>query len=87
MMFQDARASLTPWLSVGKLLSERLRRSHMSRSERQDAVARVLRRVGLPLDIVKSRAAQLSGRQRQRVSLVRATVVPPSVLLCGDSRK
>jgi peptide/nickel transport system ATP-binding protein len=84
MVFQDAGASLTPWLSVGELISERLRGNGMSRSQRQDAVAEVLQRVGLPLDIAKSRAGQLSGGQRQRVSLARATVVPPSVLLCDE---
>ena len=84
MVFQDAGASLTPWLSVGELISERLRRNGMSRSQRQDAVAEVLERVGLPLDIAKARAGQLSGGQRQRVSLARATVVPPSVLLCDQ---
>ena len=84
MVFQDAGASLTPWLSVGELISERLRRNGMSRSQRQNAVAEVLQRVGLPLEIAKSRAGQLSGGQRQRVSLARATVVPPSVLLCDE---
>jgi peptide/nickel transport system ATP-binding protein len=84
MVFQDAGASLTPWLSVGELITERLRRNTKSRSERQDAVAEVLHRVGLPLDIAKSRAGQLSGGQRQRVSLARATVVPPGVLLCDE---
>jgi peptide/nickel transport system ATP-binding protein len=84
MVFQDAGASLTPWLSVGELISERLRRNGMSRSQRQDAVAEVLQRVGLPLDIAKSRAGQLSGGQRQRVSLARATVVPPPMLLCDE---
>jgi peptide/nickel transport system ATP-binding protein len=84
MVFQDAGASLTPWLSVGELISERLRGNGMSRSQRQDAVAAVLQRVGLPLDIAKSRAGQLSGGQRQRVSLARATVVPPPVLLCDE---
>ena len=84
MVFQDAGASLTPWLSVGELISERLRGNGMSRSQRQDAVAEVLQRVGLPLEIAKSRAGQLSGGQRQRVSLARATVVPPSVLLCDE---
>jgi peptide/nickel transport system ATP-binding protein len=84
MVFQDAGASLTPWLSVGELIAERLRGNGLSRSQRQDAVAEVLQRVGLPLDIAKSRAGQLSGGQRQRVSLARATVVPPAVLLCDE---
>jgi peptide/nickel transport system ATP-binding protein len=84
MVFQDAGASLTPWLSVGELISERLLRNKLSRSQRQDSVAQVLQRVGLPRDIAKSRAGQLSGGQRQRVSLARATVVPPAVLLCDE---
>jgi peptide/nickel transport system ATP-binding protein len=84
MVFQDAGASLTPWLSVGEMISERLSGSGMSRTQRRDAVAEVLARVGLPAEIAKSRAAQLSGGQRQRVSLARATVVPPSVLLCDE---
>jgi peptide/nickel transport system ATP-binding protein len=84
MVFQDAGASLTPWLSVGELISERLRGAKASRAQRKDAVAEVLDRVGLPLEIAKSRAGQLSGGQRQRVSLARATVVPPSVLLCDE---
>ena len=84
MVFQDCGASLTPWLSVGELISERLRRNKMSRKQKQDAVAAVLQRVGLPLDVAKSRAGQLSGGQRQRVSLARATVVPPAVLLCDE---
>jgi peptide/nickel transport system ATP-binding protein len=84
MVFQDAGASLTPWLSVGELIAERLRPTGLSRGQRRDAVAEVLQRVGLPLDIAKSRARQLSGGQRQRVSLARATVVPPPVLLCDE---
>jgi peptide/nickel transport system ATP-binding protein len=84
MVFQDAGASLTPWLSVGELIAERLRGKSLSRAQRRDAVVDVLNRVGLPADIAKSRAGQLSGGQRQRVSLARATVVPPSVLLCDE---
>jgi peptide/nickel transport system ATP-binding protein len=84
MVFQDAGASLTPWLSVGELIAERLRGTGKSRTERRDMVAEVLERVGLSADVAKSRAGQLSGGQRQRVSLARATVVPPSVLLCDE---
>ncbi|WP_319447066.1 MULTISPECIES: ABC transporter ATP-binding protein [unclassified Mycobacterium] len=82
MVFQDAGASLTPWLSVGELIGERLH--GMSRAQRRDTVVGALERVGLPAELAKSRAGQLSGGQRQRVSLARATVVPPSVLLCDE---
>ncbi|WP_082022737.1 dipeptide ABC transporter ATP-binding protein [Mycolicibacterium setense] len=84
MVFQDAGASLTPWLSVGELIAERLRGSKMSAAQRRTAVSEVLERVGLPAEVAKARSGELSGGQRQRVSLARATVVPPSVLLCDE---
>jgi len=84
MVFQDAGASLTPWMSVGELIGERLRSSGLSRTARRDKVIEVLERVGLSPEVAKSRAGQLSGGQRQRVSLARATVVPPAVLLCDE---
>jgi peptide/nickel transport system ATP-binding protein len=82
MVFQDAGASLTPWLSVGEIIGERVKGGR--RRERATAVAEVLERVGLAPDIVKARAGQLSGGQRQRVALARATVIPPAVLLCDE---
>ncbi len=84
MVFQDAGASLTPWLTVGELVSERLRSEGLRRSERSTRVAEVLRLVGLPAEVADAKAGQLSGGQRQRVALARATVVPPEVLLCDE---
>ncbi|CRZ15260.1 dipeptide ABC transporter ATP-binding protein [Mycolicibacterium neworleansense] len=84
MVFQDAGASLTPWLSVGELIAERLRGTKMSSAQRRATVNEVLERVGLPSEVAKARSGELSGGQRQRVSLARATVVPPSVLLCDE---
>lgn len=84
MVFQDAGASLTPWLSVGELVGERLRGTKMSAAQRRIAVRDVLERVGLAAEVAKARSGELSGGQRQRVSLARATIVPPSVLLCDE---
>jgi peptide/nickel transport system ATP-binding protein len=84
MVFQDAGASLTPWLTVGSMIAERLREAGLSRGERRARVAGALAHVGLPAEIASARAAQLSGGQRQRVALARATVVPPEVLLCDE---
>jgi peptide/nickel transport system ATP-binding protein len=84
MVFQDAGASLTPWLSVGALIGERLRHEKLSRAQRRDRVIAVLAKVGLPEGIAHARAAELSGGQRQRVALARATVMPPEVLLCDE---
>jgi peptide/nickel transport system ATP-binding protein len=84
MVFQDAGSSLTPWLTVGELIGERLRGRGMSRQQRSDEVRRALTQVGLPAEVAGARAAQLSGGQRQRVVLARATVIPPEILLCDE---
>jgi peptide/nickel transport system ATP-binding protein len=86
MVFQDAGASLTPWLRVGSMLDERLRAhvTGMSRAERRERVLDALRTVGLPPETARARGDQLSGGQRQRVALSRAVIVPPTVLLCDE---
>jgi peptide/nickel transport system ATP-binding protein len=84
MVFQDAGASLTPWLTVGELIGERLRGNGLRRTAREERVRESLARVGLPAEVAKAKTAQLSGGQRQRVSLARATVVPPDLLLCDE---
>jgi peptide/nickel transport system ATP-binding protein len=82
MVFQDAGASLTPWMTVGELVGERLR--GISKAERAGKVQEALAHVGLPAEVAKAKAGQLSGGQRQRVCLARATVIPPSILLCDE---
>ena len=84
MVFQDAGASLTPWLSIGELIGERLRGEGLSRAGRAAKVSDALALVGLPAEVAAARPAQLSGGQRQRVALARATIVPPGVLLCDE---
>ncbi|WP_456824548.1 ATP-binding cassette domain-containing protein [Cellulomonas sp. P5_E12] len=84
MVFQDAGSSLTPWMSVGHTLAERLRPLKLSKSEQKDRIEEALDAVGLPIDVTKARPSELSGGQRQRVALARATVVPPAVLLCDE---
>ncbi len=84
MVFQDAGASLTPWLTIGELIGERLRSEGLSREQRSTRVREALRQVGLPPEVAESKPLQLSGGQRQRAALARATVVPPDVLLCDE---
>jgi peptide/nickel transport system ATP-binding protein len=84
MVFQDAGASMTPWLTVGELLAEPLRAARRPKAERQGLIDAALACVGLPAEVAVAKAGQLSGGQRQRVALARATVVPPRVLLCDE---
>ncbi|MFB2554339.1 oligopeptide/dipeptide ABC transporter ATP-binding protein [Herbiconiux liangxiaofengii] len=84
MVFQDAGSSLTPWLTVGDILSERLRPLRLDRATTSRRVGDALESIGLPAAVASLRSAQLSGGQRQRVALTRATIIPPSVLLCDE---
>jgi peptide/nickel transport system ATP-binding protein len=84
MVFQDAGASLTPWLSVASLVGERLVAARVPRAERAERVAAALAAVGLDRALASAKPRQLSGGQRQRVALARAIVVPPPILLCDE---
>ena len=84
MVFQDAGSSLTPWLTVGSLLHERLRPLNMSKANTQTRIMETLDVIGLPKSVLSARPAELSGGQRQRIGLARAVIVPPTVLLCDE---
>ena len=84
MVFQDAGSSLTPWLTVGDILRERLRPLKLDRAATSRRIGDSLEAIGLPEAVSTLRPAQLSGGQRQRVALTRATIIPPSVLLCDE---
>jgi len=84
MVFQDAGSSLTPWMTVGETLRERLVPARLGRTETDRRVAEALDAIGLPATVARLRPADLSGGQRQRVALARATIVRPAVLLCDE---
>ncbi|MEV7934276.1 ABC transporter ATP-binding protein [Curtobacterium sp. NPDC089185] len=84
MVFQDAGSSLTPWMTVGETLRERLAPARLGRTEADRRTASALDGVGLPASVARLRPADLSGGQRQRVALARATIVRPAVLLCDE---
>ncbi len=84
MVFQDAGASLTPWMTVGDLIDERLRTEGLPKAVRKERMLAALNKVGLPDIVADARTGELSGGQRQRVALARATVVPPRILLCDE---
>jgi peptide/nickel transport system ATP-binding protein len=84
LVFQDAGASLTPWMTVGELLEERLRAEGLGARERRARAKDALGLVGLPADVTARRPRELSGGQRQRVAIARAVVVPPAMLACDE---
>ncbi len=84
MIFQDVGASLTPWMTVGQLLAERLRAERVPREQWPRRIDAVLALTGLAPDMRDCRPGRLSGGQRQRVALARAVIVTPPLLVCDE---
>ncbi|WP_375450724.1 oligopeptide/dipeptide ABC transporter ATP-binding protein [uncultured Devosia sp.] len=84
VVFQDAVAALTPWLSVGEQIGERLRPLGLSSQERRRRVAEAMDLVGLDVGLMQALPSELSGGQCQRAVVARAVVVPPKLLLCDE---
>ncbi|MDX6707813.1 MAG: peptide/nickel transport system ATP-binding protein ddpF [Solirubrobacteraceae bacterium] len=84
LVFQDAGASLTPWLTIGEQVGERLAALGVPADERGDRVNATLAAVGLPHDAAASIPRRLSGGMRQRAAIARAIAVPPALLACDE---
>jgi NitT/TauT family transport system ATP-binding protein len=81
VVFQED-ASL-PWLTVQDNVAFGLRRSSLSRAERDARVRDALRIVGLQ-DFATSYPSQLSGGMRQRVCIARTLVMKPRLILLDE---
>lgn len=86
MVYQDARGSLDPRMTVGALIAEPLRHFRIvPEGEISDRVDWLLDRVGLPTDAAKRYPAGLSGGQVRRVAIARALASQPSVLVADEA--
>lgn len=85
MVFQDPYASLNPRRTVYDILDTVLYvHGNRSRQDRQQRIAAILDRVGLPLNAGNRYPHEFSGGQRQRIGIARALVVRPSLVICDE---
>ena len=84
LLLQDAVASLSPRMTIGRTLAEPIAIHALPRAEARQELDRILKRLGLSTDVLGKFPHQISGGQARRVGVARALVMRPEIIVADE---